>query len=105
MASPNPASRTASPRSDGEAQKRQREDDSGNMLEDLYGVERRSERPQKQIKVIKNDGESETESAPAKSTFDHHSNGTIGKFMKEQKDDDADPVDSLIDLTNGKLSP
>lgn len=74
------------------------------MLENLYGVERRTERPQKQIKVIKNEGESETESKPAKSTFDHHSNGTISKFMKEQKDDDAKTVDSLIDLTNGKLA-
>ena len=103
MASTSPASRTSSPGSDSEAQKRRREDDGGNMLENLYGVERRSERPQKQIKVVKNEGESETESKPSKSTFDHHSNGTISKFMKDQKDGDTKPVDSLIDLTNGML--
>ena len=104
MSSPAPGSPlTVSAGSDSDSgQKRKREGGSVNLLENLYGVERRTERPQKAVKVERTaaNGTSEQQLQTMAGGF-QHSNGVIGKFMREHKDTANGDTSALVDLTNG----
>lgn len=73
---------------------------SRSMLEGVYGVERRTDYPQKKVKLTK-----DTESDPAKPHTGHtrhNGSGIVGSYMRPdpEKPVDATKLISLVDLTN-----
>lgn len=70
------------------------------MLEGLYGVERRTEFPQKRVRLTK-DPESDPTKPHAGHTR-HNGSGIVGDYMRPdpEKTGDATKLASLVDLTN-----
>ncbi|KIV91772.1 hypothetical protein PV10_06278 [Exophiala mesophila] len=71
-----------------------------NMLEGLYQVERRTDYPQKKVKLTKNDDTDSTK--PSKAQSRHQGSGVVGDYLKPnpENDTDATKLSSLVDLTN-----
>lgn len=98
-----PESTASSPGSESDGQKRKVSNDGADLIENLYGVERRSERPPKQIKVEQGSNGETLDPGPmsrSKPSFNAQSTGTVGSFMKESKESEAELTASLVDLTN-----
>jgi hypothetical protein len=95
--------------SDGDSQKeikRPREDDSPgaghvSLLEDMYGVERREDQPQKRVKAAK---EVDEKSVNRKmSQFEISGNTGLGDWMKEGREA-SDTTPDIVDLTTGNVN-
>jgi len=71
------------------------------MLEEVYGVERRVDRPRKKVKM---DGSEESQTTGSSGKYAHRSTGIVGDYMKPNPDtaSPASQLDNLIDLTNSK---
>lgn len=70
------------------------------MIEGLYGVERRTDYPQKKVKISKDPDVDITKSQNR--TARHHGSGIVGNYMRPdpEKHADAAKLSSLVDLTN-----
>lgn len=84
--------------------KRPREDDSPggghvSLIENMYGVERREDQPQKRVKTAKEVEEKFL--TRMKSQFEISGNGGLGDWMKEGKETPGTTPD-VVDLTSGK---
>ncbi|KAL1855158.1 hypothetical protein Plec18170_004574 [Paecilomyces lecythidis] len=76
-----------------------------NLIEDMYGVERRSEQPQKRVKILKEQEEKPV--ANKKSNSSMSGNVGLGEWMKEDKgtpDRSTAVTPDVVDLTLGKSS-
>ncbi|EZF71964.1 hypothetical protein H105_05894 [Trichophyton soudanense CBS 452.61] len=73
-----------------------------NMIEDIYGVQRRENQPQKRVKVDK--GSSTGTNGGPDARFSGTSSSALGSYMKEKPDDSGATVtaNNPIDLTAGK---
>ncbi|EZF82706.1 hypothetical protein H110_05875 [Trichophyton rubrum MR1448] len=73
-----------------------------NMIEDIYGVQRRENQPQKRVKVDK--GSSTGTNGGTDARFSGTSSSALGSYMKEKPDDSGATVtaNNPIDLTAGK---
>lgn len=74
---------------------------SKSMIENLYGVERRAERPVKRVKRDPNQEDSITKGKG--SARPHNSSGIIGEYMRGNLDDQdrVTTIRKVVDLTNG----
>ena len=72
-----------------------------NLLENVYGIENRTEPPRKKIKTDKSEAEAPGETNSS-SSFRGKSGGIIGEYMKPDADAEIKPIDvsTLVDLTN-----
>lgn len=73
------------------------------LIEDMYGVEKRSDQPQKRVKTLK--GQEEKPVATKKSEFSMSGNVGLGEWMKEDKetpDTSTAVTPDVVDLTLGK---
>lgn len=70
------------------------------MLEGLYGVERRTDYPQKKVKITKAPESEPTR--PHNGHARHHGSGIVGSYMRPDPEapTDATKLSSLVDLTN-----
>ncbi|KAL1884555.1 hypothetical protein Plec18167_002145 [Paecilomyces lecythidis] len=71
-----------------------------NLIEDMYGVERRSDQPQKRVKILKEQEEKPV--ANTKSNFAMSGNVGLGEWMKEDKgtpDRSTAVTPDVVDLT------
>ncbi|GAD92427.1 SNF2 family helicase/ATPase [Paecilomyces variotii No. 5] len=76
-----------------------------NLIEDMYGVERRSEQPQKRLKILKEQEEKPV--ANKKSNFSMSGNVGLGEWMKEDKetsDRSTAVTPDVVDLTLDSVS-
>ncbi|KAG5209657.1 SNF2 family helicase ATPase [Trichophyton interdigitale] len=73
-----------------------------NMIEDIYGVERRENQPQKRVKIDK--GLSTSSKGGSDARFSGTSSSALGSYMKEKPDDNGATVtaNNPIDLTAEK---
>lgn len=73
-----------------------------NMIEDIYGIQRRENQPQKRVKVDK--GSSTGTNGGPDARFSGTSSSALGSYMKEKPDDSGATVtaNNPIDLTAGK---
>lgn len=70
------------------------------MLEGLYQVERRTDYPQKKVKLTKTDDADAAK--PSKVHTHHKGSGIVGDYLKPNPENDTDvtKLSSLVDLTN-----
>lgn len=72
------------------------------MLENVHGVERRVEQPQKKMKRLSEDLQNGTR---VKTSYAHQGNGIIGEYMRpnsESAEHDQPNLPRAVDLTAGK---
>lgn len=77
----------------------------GNMIEDIYGVERRENQPLKRIKVDNKSSTSNYDGPEAR--FSTSGTSALGSYMKEKPDDEgrtAVTTNNTIDLTAGEYT-
>lgn len=73
------------------------------MIEDLYGVEKRSDRPGKRVKLDPN-ADKHDQKPTSKGGHTYHSSGIVGEYMRPSTDDQGPTTDisGIVDLTNRK---
>ena len=83
------------------AQLRRETSSPQNLLENVYGIEKRTEPPRKKLKTEKGEAEALGETK-ASNNFRGKSGGIIGDYMKPAADAEIKPIDisTLVDLTN-----
>lgn len=72
-----------------------------NLIEDIYGVERREDQPQKRIKKVDNDEKAIT--TPKTSQFDVSNHTGLAEYMKQAgKESAGGSTSQIVDLTSGE---